>query len=610
MRPAILWLLAMTLHVSCRKLEITRTNDDISKEKFFGAHRSGDAAETVVVAYIQRKNQSHPFIVQTIERIGYPRWDKMLKKGAKKTRVGMNGSGLSVSSNQNGNESDVYYVPFARDSQNHVNAVMIITASASDTTISYVNDWQYKRLLYLDASKQKAQQFALSFMMFDKIVFGHKNFRITDPSIFSSQDHAEANSIFVAIGKKEHQQAVKNDMLYYSETCEDVTIFFTNCPYIRTTGNCFGPGGICDRCPECPSVQMDLTFCYGQWLDDGLGGGSGETGGGSGGGGTGGGGGSGPPPTPCDGGGNIPDSKNVEVQTKVKLSGVDPNDPCAPGWEPSDPEPDPEPQMTISEKAIFDQIDAEDLADNVILAGGCNGTNRTGNVKWSGTLEHWLIMYNYVLENPIAGEVEFGVPGASSTGSGRQGYADIVNTITGEIFEVKPNNPQGLSDGRTEVASYVALANTHCPMKPIAIAPAWQKGFTFATRYYQAKRPNEWLEASLAESGVILYRYVPKSSVPAPIPVAIPQTNLDRISRLAKKLMNNLQNSDAVIAEFFRDTANLPLLNYIKAAGVTVGVGIIVGTIVQDILTWGGGLADDWASFMLAGRIIRYARAL
>ncbi len=34
---------------------------------------------------------------------------------------------------------------------------------------------------------------------------------------------------------------------------------------------------------------------------------------------------------------------------------------------------------------------------------------------------------------------------------------------------------------------------------------------------------------------------------------------------------------------------------------------IIVGTILEDIITAGAGIADDWACFTLAYRIIRFA---
>jgi hypothetical protein len=35
-------------------------------------------------------------------------------------------------------------VPFARDSQNYVNAAMVIKASTTDTSFEYRCDWQYK----------------------------------------------------------------------------------------------------------------------------------------------------------------------------------------------------------------------------------------------------------------------------------------------------------------------------------------------------------------------------------------------------------------------------------------------------------------------------------
>jgi hypothetical protein len=49
---------------------------------------------------------------------------------------------------------------------------------------------------------------------------------------------------------------------------------------------------------------------------------------------------------------------------------------------------------------------------------------------------------------------------------------------------------------------------------------------------------------------------------------------------------------------------------YLKAAAYGAATAIVVGTIVEDFLTVGVGIADDWASFTLAYRLVRVARSL
>jgi hypothetical protein len=52
------------------------------------------------------------------------------------------------------------------------------------------------------------------------------------------------------------------------------------------------------------------------------------------------------------------------------------------------------------------------------------------------------------------------------------------------------------------------------------------------------------------------------------------------------------------------------LLIYIKTAEVGAAVAIIVGTIVEDFLTAGVGVADDVQSVLLAYKLIRIVRKI
>ena len=56
--------------------------------------------------------------------------------------------------------------------------------------------------------------------------------------------------------------------------------------------------------------------------------------------------------------------------------------------------------------------------------------------------------------------------------------------------------------------------------------------------------------------------------------------------------------------------ANAELKNYIKSAAIGAGITILVGTILEDVITAGAGIADDWVCFVLSYRIIRFALAL
>jgi hypothetical protein len=212
-------------------------------------------------------------------------------------------------------------------------------------------------------------------------------------------------------------------------------------------------------------------------------------------------------------------------------------------------------------------------------------------------------MVDYIVGNPLEGHVEYRVPGSSGTGSGNAGYADIANTFTAEMFEIKPNNPTAVAAGSSEVELYVDKANLNCP-PTASLSPAWRKGFNYSTRYLQGKDPLTYLQAILVEPGVIGYKYVAKNSLPSPAPVVISQDVLDKIGRLVTRLKGHLDKADGIIATFIRE--NPGFAAQIQAAGIGVGIGIIIGTIIEDFTTLGTGIADDWASFVLAYRIIRF----
>jgi hypothetical protein len=269
--------------------------------------------------------------------------------------------------------------------------------------------------------------------------------------------------------------------------------------------------------------------------------------------------------------------------------------------------PPPPYVLSAADIAIFNQLDAEDAeTDNIYVNNDCKGTKRTGNINFNGTMEHWLIQLDYVSTNPVYGEIEYAIPGSSAAGN--RGYADMVNLSSNEIFEIKPNNLLGLSAGNIEVGRYVAKAQQHCPVSAGSFPPAWSAGTNYPVRLLNCASPYSYLKASLIAPGVVGYEYVPKANNPAPAPAPIPVSMLDKLKELVNKLKDNVSRFEETIAEYLRQHPDLVM--YIKQAAIGAAVAIIVGTIIEDIATAGVGILDDWASFTLAYRIVRFAWAL
>lgn len=192
---------------------------------------------------------------------------------------------------------------------------MVIKTIPSDTTFSYKCDWQYaERQNELNSYTDSAENYAIFFMVLDKTVFGHKEFEITDTTLFRHN-----NRKILKVRLDSLQVAGRSNFMVPIEVCEETTIWYQDCPWNNTT--CAGPGGTCDNCWQCINY-ISWTYCWAEWIDSGgSGGGTGGTGGSGGSGG--GSGGSGP-----GGSGTPPECQ----PTAVKGTNVNPN--CEPGWNP------------------------------------------------------------------------------------------------------------------------------------------------------------------------------------------------------------------------------------------------------------------------------------
>jgi hypothetical protein len=576
-----LFLVATVLiWAACRKTDSKPgTNEQapsVNETRFFSEHRSANQQVEAITQWVKQQNDKQNFVTQTIKQIGYPRWDKVLiTNSPKKGGRGAEDSSLLV------------YVPFVRDSQNYVNASMVIRTSSADTSFSYLCDWQYAQLSNtVTGISDSAEQFAIFFMVLDKRVMGHTRFTISDTGLFRNATH-KANYVKLidttGVGGR-------GNLLIPVESCQTATVYFNDCPYQGNANvpQCNGPNG-CDNCPLCTS-ELQYDYCWIDYIDDGSGGGN--TGGTTGGGGSGSGG--TPPTSPCP------------TTTTGNRGSTYEN--CRPGWVPIIDNPPPyvcNYQLTPYQASIFNQIDAEDNLANQNFNLDCQGTRRSGNINFPGTKEHWLTQIYYLSMNPVGGEREYKIPNAGVNPSS-PGYADIVNLENGHIFEIKPYNFINLQPAINEVNNYVAKANLGCSSS-LQSGAVWNRGTGFVPAFIPGAFPNTYLYLTSPSPGVIFYQEQILST-PPPLPVIIPQNILDKVKTLIERLKNNMQNANRIIAEFFQE--NPEVVNFIKGAAIGVGATILIATIVEDVATLGVGIADDWASFVLAQRIIRFAMAL
>ena len=270
---------------SCKKTEPLTSNGTESshsmEEKFFGNHRSNDPTEVAFVEFLKRVNEKENFVEKTVMQIGYPRWDKTFIKPKNLP---------NLQQNLTGDSTEHYYIPFVRDSQNFVNAAMIITATPTDTSFSYRVDCDYRQLANSTTSvHDDAEYQAIFFMFMDKRVFGYHKFAIKDSNLFKENGNKATKIELTAAAAN----PTNGNLWDYVEFCQDVNISYPNCP--EDPGHCGGIGGSCDNCFTICTTTISYRYCWWEWAGTG-GGGTTTTGGG-------GSPGSPTPPSSCQGGG-------------------------------------------------------------------------------------------------------------------------------------------------------------------------------------------------------------------------------------------------------------------------------------------------------------------
>lgn len=521
------------------------------ESSFFTDHPSSDVDVNAALDFVRNHNEQFDFSHLYAERIGLPYWSKS----------------IVMKKDDTPQKKALVFIPFVRPGEDRVSAAMLVRISKADTSFRMI---YASKASIKESSSTEARLSAILLMSLDKKIFGHERFQITDEKLMESFGFETGIVKLPSV-----PPSLAGRMVYYTiEICYEIEI-------PRNNGQLTG----CPPDAPCPQYETH-TRCdiYSGWYDDGSdygGGGGGNDGiGGSGGGG---GGGNTPPPNPYP-------CPPVQV---YRLPSETPPCPDGPVYVPI-----PGYSLSADDIRIFAEMEAEDAAVDA-LNMNCQGTNRTGNIQWPGTVEHWLIMVDYINRNPN-GQVEYQIPGSSANGN--TGYADIANSATAEIFEIKPNNPSGLAAGQTEVARYVTQANIHCAAS--STAGPWKEGNNYVTRLLpDAYNPLYWIEASLIAPGVVGYKRVPRATNPLPAPLPVSVT--DKLKALVRKLNDKPNEWKNVIAEYLRQ--NPDLVTYIKGAAYTAAVGIIVGTIIEDIVTLGGGIADDWICFLTAYRIVRFA---
>jgi hypothetical protein len=338
-------IVMMLGYISCRKVDFKNgTLSDSNRpilsieSKFFTSYRSTDPVEKIIVDFIGRQNSKTHFVEKVVNQIGFPRWNKMMKQGNLFNSV----SKVTVSSvgdNGSSKTPDVYYIPFVRDSQNFVNASLVVKISPTDTTMNYLCDWQYTNKVHGSPSVDTtAESYALFFMLLDHHTLGNTQYDLIDTSLFPKAISHFGKKTFGFVNKSNPSATGNIARSLADDLCVDIYVCgapdwcadhggcdYLNCiAYPGTPGYCYLVGSICGS-------DADATISDGG-SPSGISGGNSSSGGG------GSGGSSSTPPSPCDNLVNQPVQYPASAQNPVSSQNKTTSSaqPCnsSPGWTP------------------------------------------------------------------------------------------------------------------------------------------------------------------------------------------------------------------------------------------------------------------------------------
>lgn len=580
-------LLLLLLFTNCRKdnlSEDVNLNKTQIIEDFFKLPATADNEIKALVINLKKQDSIFNFLPKFVAKNGIPVWDKV------KYDVSDNNNEIIYYStkNEDSNSKGIFLVPFVDEKTNQVKSYLVAKKYGVDKyAYQLYNKEELKKTKVSKDLERNLIQTQAVFGFFEKTINNKNEIELTNPKKTKIKD------IDIKFSRESNKdKKVTSNIGINNRTCYDVFVL-VQISYIDYTDG--------------TSIEV-LEYLYVGSFCEGSGGGGGDGGGGGG----------IPPgidspywsgnwwdygagyPNPYD-----PNSPNYYYPPGFFNDPGNPYDPFYPwfGGGGGGGTPTTGYQLTQEDYQILNEIEAEDLEADNNTNTPCYGTGRSGNVKWPGVYPHWVIQFDYV-KNNLNAKREYSIPGSSINSN--TGYADIVNLVTNEIFEIKPQSQ--VANGIAEVNTYVIKANENCNTLNGGL---WQKGFNYPTKIFNNPfNPDFPIKAELFDLGLILYTYVDIQNNPITSPAFLPQNLADKVKNFVRELARNPIDIEEKIIVFLREnrssTSSLDLPTILR----TTAAVIVIGTIVEDIVTGGVGIADDWASFVIARNMIRIASKL
>lgn len=257
-------LAGIFIYVSCRKIdkEVEKISVNDLEKKFFKSHAPDNPLVIALNNFLQKENTKYHFVEKTVKQIGFPRWNKAIIV----YKSGSSGRGASDS-------ASLTFVPFVRETDNFVNASLMIQTSNDDTAYQWLCDWQYAEYLTDTASGVwNARDIFHVFSALDKEVFDRNQFRIVDERLLTAQEISAIDSAGLDFDSVEvhytlspvQQNQGRNNILLPVTFCQNVTV----CVLRPGVNGCSESGRNHARVSVVPGCCLSLIFeiCTTEWV--------------------------------------------------------------------------------------------------------------------------------------------------------------------------------------------------------------------------------------------------------------------------------------------------------------------------------------------------------
>lgn len=229
---------ATVLLIACKKNHIRsgESKKDITSQ-FFAVNQHTDPLVVSIVQSIQRQDRKRNFINRLVQKAGFARWDKAKVEFKE--------------------DKQMIFVPFVQEGKKQTRGILLVKLSGTDTLYHMLYNTQYGQYGFgKEGSEEwKAKDIFSAFILFDKELFGHTEFILSDKRIFNGTD--------------DHPRKVKiADVRTNQEARGSVVLPVTVWVTVIVCGTCQAKNGTgTDSQPFCCNASYyDMSITY--WFDD------------------------------------------------------------------------------------------------------------------------------------------------------------------------------------------------------------------------------------------------------------------------------------------------------------------------------------------------------